>query len=217
MRLASIVVGCLSISDRVHATPVQVDFRGEIGRSTWTNGAWAGSGEFAGTLLLDTSADSFSSTSHLRNSDSAMVVDAFRFSGVHVLRMSAAFGSNVLFDLGAANALSHSFSGEAPGLALYESFLGGSSVAAGYQFELPLTVVATATAFASYADPMLALLTAGPVRGSGTLSGRGDFGSFGGSLTYLSIKEIPEPATLGMMILGLAACAAMGWRSRQCS
>lgn len=212
-RLPIIALACVLLASVAQATPVRIDFRSTIGRSAWTDATWATTGEIQGTILLDTVADSSSSTINQR-SDGQSVVGEFRFSGVRVLGMSALFAGNSLFDL-TEDAFTHSFSGEAPGLSLYESFFGGTSAAGGYQLALPLTAVVSAADFASFPDAILALLTSAPLRGAGSFSGFGDFGSFGGSLSYLSIQEIPEPATLGLMAIGLAGFASFGLRRKQ--
>lgn len=212
-RLPIMILACVPLSNVVQATPMRIDFRSTIGFSAWNDATWSSAGEIAGTILLDTNADSISSTNYLRN-DGETVVGQYRFSGLHVSEMSANFDGNSLFGFSPNDGSSHSYSAAAPGLRLYESWLGGTSAGGGgYLFELPLFSVVSAAEFASFGDPMLNLLMA-PVwgGGGGTFSGSGDFGRFGGSLSYLSIREVPEPGTLGLLAIGLAGLAVFRLR-----
>jgi hypothetical protein len=211
-RLPIMALACVLFSNVVQATPVRIDFRSTIGFANWTDATWGSAGEIAGTILLNTDASSISTTTYPRN-DGQTVVGQYKFAGFEMSGMSASFDGHGLYDFQLGDGSSHGYSAAAPGLYLYESWLGTTSAGPGgsYLFELPLFSVVSAAQFASFGDPMLNLLMA-TGSGGGTFSGSGDFGKFGGSLSYLSIREVPEPGTLGLLAIGLAGLAAFRLR-----
>ena len=179
---------------------LDVEFQVATAVSTWT-GADPMPSAFTGSFVFDTaSADTSDFTFGAHPSGSPeLALTQFRYSGIDVTAFNFWTGATTLWS-GSDAAADHN--GDLVGSNSYDSWMSFSTPDQGFSFlDTDLIGVYSQSEFLASADPLADLLLRNSF--SGPVRLRGEWGNLLSSPTSVSKSVVPEPASFGLMALGL--------------